>query len=222
MKLLTVLFVTTLLFTHPQESPELKEASDLTESVVKLFNQEKFNEALPLAKRALQIREALLPRTDYKRALTTYGQLTGGNTAEFQRASTGFACLGYESQNTSVLKELEEIQKQFVTEEPTKPVDVMNGRAISLAQPEYPAAARDLRLQGTVVVHVEIDEDGKVISAKDICQGLPYLSESAIRAALKSRFAPTKLSGVLVKVKGVIRYNFVNNGAIWRMNPTLP
>ena len=47
-----------------QESPELKEATELSASVVKLFNQQKFDEALPLAKRALQIREKLLPRTD--------------------------------------------------------------------------------------------------------------------------------------------------------------
>lgn len=47
-----------------QESPELKEADDLSASVVKLFNEKDFDKALPLAKRALEIRQRLLPRTD--------------------------------------------------------------------------------------------------------------------------------------------------------------
>jgi len=61
-----------------------------------------------------------------------------------------------------------------------------------------------------VVVMVEIDEQGKVTGAKDLCQGLPYLSESAVNAALKARFSPTMLSGTPVKVTGVIQYNFIS------------
>ena len=41
-------------------SPELAEASRLSEQVVSLHNQGKFNEALPLAKRALEIRQKQL------------------------------------------------------------------------------------------------------------------------------------------------------------------
>lgn len=61
-----VFFVTLLFFNsfNAQESPELQEASTLSESVVKLFNQGKYDEALPLAKRVLAIREKLLPRAD--------------------------------------------------------------------------------------------------------------------------------------------------------------
>src|SRR5687767_6556947 len=47
-----------------QESPELKEATSLTESVVKLAREGKLDEALPAAKRALEIRERLLPAND--------------------------------------------------------------------------------------------------------------------------------------------------------------
>ena len=60
-----------------------------------------------------------------------------------------------------------------------------------------------------MVVKVEIDERGKVIDARDMCQGPPYLSEASVAAALKARFTPTKLSGMPVKVKGIIQYNFV-------------
>lgn len=45
----------------PQEStPQLDEAAELTRSVVKLFAEAKYMEALPLAKRALELREAAL------------------------------------------------------------------------------------------------------------------------------------------------------------------
>ena len=85
---------------------------------------------------------------------------------------------------------------------------VLNGRALELPQPSYPAEAQQRRLMGMIVVKVEIDETGKVIKAADMCQGLPYLSEAAVAAAWKARFTPTKLSGMPVKVKGVIQYNF--------------
>lgn len=48
-------------FFLPQEStPQLDEAAQLTRSVVKLFSEAKYMEALPLAKRALELREAAL------------------------------------------------------------------------------------------------------------------------------------------------------------------
>lgn len=332
MKILTLLltaglFLSTFTSYQEQESPELKEAIALTDSVVKLFKEGKYDEALPLAKRALQIREKLLPRTDprvvtslayvgdlyltkrdynaaketferllsileekfgptdsnlitaidrlaviyhrqgsmskaedmyqralavrekafgpdsvetaeplfalgqfyrfrrdfdraaltYKRVLSILGRASKAGTPEFTRAANGFECLGYESENQAVFKELKEIRKQFAPDDQAlEPLAIINGMAISLARPEYPPEARQLRLSGTIVVLAEIDETGKVISASDMCQGLPYLSESAVKAALKSRFTPTKLSGVPVKTKGVIKYNFVNLGTTYK------
>jgi len=334
MKIFFCLLLTSLLATSSvisqtsQESPELVEATELTKSVAKLFKENKFDEALPLAKRALEIRERLLPRNDprvanslsylgdvymakreydnarktferllpiqealvgptdvrlantfdrlallyyeddkpgkaekfyqrsltlrenafgpedpqvatslyalgqfyrlqrdydkalnnYRRSLMIYGRAGGVTTAEFQRASTGLSCLGYQSENTrAITRELESIQKQFAPGlPPMLTAKMLNGYAVTMARPEYPRAARERNLSGTVVVQVEIDEQGKVISAKDMCQGPPYLSESSVKAALQSRFAPTKISGVPVKTKGVLRYNFVTPTRIWR------
>src|SRR5688572_1862374 len=66
MTLLPILFVVVFLIVPSarQDSPELKEASDLTESVVKLIGEKSYGEALAPAKRALEIRERLLPRND--------------------------------------------------------------------------------------------------------------------------------------------------------------
>lgn len=85
---------------------------------------------------------------------------------------------------------------------------VLNGKAISLPKPAYPAIARQAHASGTVVVQVTIDENGSVISARAV-SGHPLLQAVAVGAARQARFSPTKLSGQPVKVTGVITYNFV-------------
>jgi protein TonB len=85
---------------------------------------------------------------------------------------------------------------------------VLNGKAISLPKPAYPAIARQAHASGTVVVQVTIDENGSVISAHAV-SGHPLLQAVAVAAARGARFSPTKLSGQPVKVTGVITYNFV-------------
>ncbi|HWT00586.1 MAG TPA: energy transducer TonB [Pyrinomonadaceae bacterium] len=93
---------------------------------------------------------------------------------------------------------------------PDRPISggVLNGKAISLPRPTYPAIARAARASGTVTVQVTIDESGKVISARAV-GGHPLLQQSAVQAAYGARFSPTQLSGQPVKVTGVLTYNFV-------------
>ncbi|HKC63272.1 MAG TPA: energy transducer TonB [Pyrinomonadaceae bacterium] len=85
---------------------------------------------------------------------------------------------------------------------------VLNGKAISLPKPPYPAIAKAAHASGTVTVQVTIDESGKVISAHAV-GGHPLLQQAAVQAAYQARFTPTQLSGQPVKVTGVITYNFV-------------
>lgn len=84
---------------------------------------------------------------------------------------------------------------------------VLNGKATFLPKPEYPAAARAVGAGGSVNVQVLIDETGRVISAAAV-SGHPLLKGSAVEAARRARFAPTKLSGEPVKVRGIIIYTF--------------
>lgn len=323
---LNLLFLATLFFVNSfnsqdpatQESPELQEASSLSESIVKLFNQRKYDEALPLAKRALELREKLLPRIDprissslnnlgeiylarkdykparetfqrllqiqeevfgpedvnlaftldrlallhfaarnsreteaaykralalrektlgpddpqvaqswvnlgefyrferdlkpalesYRRALSIYGPLGESSNADFERASEGFECLAYDHDKAELFKELQELRKQFGGPNAPEPGAVLNGRALSLPKPEYSRTAMERGRAELVVVKVEIDETGKVISAIDMCKASPRVSAAAVAAAWKARFSPTLLKGQPVKVKGVIRYSF--------------
>ena len=85
---------------------------------------------------------------------------------------------------------------------------VLNGKAVRLVQPPYPAIARSAHASGQVKVQIVIDENGNVISATPV-SGHPLLQGAATAAARASKFTPTKLSGMPVKVSGVIIYNFV-------------
>lgn len=85
---------------------------------------------------------------------------------------------------------------------------VLNGKAISKPSPGYPPDAKALRVAGTVVVHVLVDETGRVLQACAM-SGPPLLRAASERAAYAARFTPTLLGGKPVKVTGVISYNYV-------------
>lgn len=84
---------------------------------------------------------------------------------------------------------------------------VVNGKAISLPAPPYPAAAKAVGAKGSVSVQVLIDENGNVVSAS-AASGHPLLRSAAEQAARRAKFKPTELSGQPVKVSGVITYVF--------------
>jgi protein TonB len=85
---------------------------------------------------------------------------------------------------------------------------VLNGKALYLPQPEYPAAAKTAGAAGTVVVRVTIDEQGNVIAATAV-SGPPSLQQVCVTAATQAKFSPTLLVGEPVQVVGIITYNFV-------------
>lgn len=85
---------------------------------------------------------------------------------------------------------------------------VLNGKALTLPLPVYPAEARAAQAAGSVTVKVVVDEYGTVISASAV-SGHELLRQAAVNAALQARFSPTTLMGEPVKVSGVIVYNFV-------------
>jgi TonB family protein len=94
-------------------------------------------------------------------------------------------------------------------ESPRAPISggVLNGKAISLPAPEYPAIAKQAKASGAVLVQVTIDENGSVIAAH-AASGHPLLQAPAVAAARQAKFSPTLLMGEPVKVTGVIVYNF--------------
>ncbi|MEA2203728.1 MAG: periplasmic protein TonB [Blastocatellia bacterium] len=85
---------------------------------------------------------------------------------------------------------------------------VLNGQALELVQPKYPAIAAAAHVSGKVTVLVLIDTDGKIMAAQ-IVDGHPLLREAALKAARATRFSQTLLQGKPVNILGTIIYNFV-------------
>lgn len=324
--LLTFLIVPSLLSPGlAQDSPELVEATQLSRQVVKLYNEKKYYEALPLAKRALELRQKALAREHplvvsalnnlalvymakgkyadseslYERALAAqekahgadsptvadalenlawarYGRgKVGEATDMFERALSirekalgplhadtshslfnlarlhekmgrpdkslpfyrralevrekalgpnhkhvgelldNYACALRQAGRDSEADEAEkrayailrgdEIRTQKLS---TVTGGVLKGSAIERVRPQYPRAARQARMTGTMVVEVIVDETGRVIDARAKC-GPDIFAHASIEAARKWRFTPTTLSGQSVKVLGTITFNFV-------------
>ena len=84
---------------------------------------------------------------------------------------------------------------------------VLTGKAIRKTQPPYPAIARAARAQGAVQVAVTVSKEGQVISAEAV-GGHPLLKEAAVEAAKQWTFQTTEISGQLVKVQGILTFNF--------------
>jgi len=87
---------------------------------------------------------------------------------------------------------------------------VLQGRAIKKVQPPYPPIAKAARASGAVQVQILISETGEVIDATVIA-GHPVLRDAALQAARQWVFQPTELSGVAVKVQGILTFNFSLN-----------
>ena len=88
-------------------------------------------------------------------------------------------------------------------------VGQINSNAARLAMPVYPQTARQMRIQGKVVVQITLDEEGKILSAKATSGpgALRAASEDAVR---KSKFDPAKVGDKPVKAMGFVVFNFVS------------
>ena len=79
--------------------------------------------------------------------------------------------------------------------------------ATKMVTPVYSAIAQKSQVEGRVVVEVDLDAQGNVVSAKAV-SGHQMLRNSAEDAASKSKFKPATFDGKPIKAKGTITYNF--------------
>ena len=300
------------------QSPELIEAEQLSVRVIALYKENKYDEALPLARQALNLREAALPANDariisavnnlafifmakesYGEAKTSFARSLALSEKKFGVDSPRLAdiiaqlAIAHHKQSDNgkateliqraadirekahglnhprtietlyTLADLHQLQRKYgkaeqtllrvinakeqsqgakregldaargrylallmldrrekeaeavlakmeaESSDPLQPAvgGVLNGKAILLAQPAYPAEAKASRAQGTVPVRVLVDELGRVVKATAE-SGPQALRSAAVDAARRCRFTPTLLSGRPVKVTGIVNYNF--------------
>jgi len=79
---------------------------------------------------------------------------------------------------------------------------------VSQPQPAYPSIARDVRIQGDVILHAIIDKEGRVAELEAV-SGHPLLVRAALEAVRTWRYRPTLLNGEPVEVETTIKVSFV-------------
>jgi TonB family protein len=84
---------------------------------------------------------------------------------------------------------------------------VSGGQIVRRVAPVYPAQARLLRLEGTVILAATVMEDGTVRDIK-VVEGSPVLAQSAVEAVKHWRYKPYELDGKPVKNDTRIRVDF--------------
>lgn len=85
---------------------------------------------------------------------------------------------------------------------------VMAGKAISRAQPVYPASAKANRVAGTVVLHAIIGTDGHIHRLRIVSAPDPVLALSAIAVVRQWTYTPYLLAGAPVEVETTINVNY--------------
>jgi TonB family protein len=100
-------------------------------------------------------------------------------------------------------------EKKTALPEPSVPVSqgVSGGQLVRRIPPVYPAQARQLRLEGTVVLMATVMEDGKVGDVK-VVEGASALAQSAVDAVKQWRYKPYQLDGKAVKNEVRINVDF--------------
>lgn len=77
--------------------------------------------------------------------------------------------------------------------------DYRPAQIVTSKRPQYPRKAARNRIQGTVVVRFEVDEEGKVKKAR-ISRGIEDLNEAALDAVRAWKFRPAIKAGRPVQV----------------------
>jgi|SRR5579863_8056959 TonB family protein len=84
---------------------------------------------------------------------------------------------------------------------------VLQGLVLSKVQPEYPADAKDQRIQGEVRLQVTIDKEGNVANIQ-LISGHPSLAPAAIDAVKQWKYRPYLLNGNPLEVLSQVVVNF--------------
>ena len=84
---------------------------------------------------------------------------------------------------------------------------VSQGLVLKRVSPDYPAQARQLRIEGTVQLEATISKDGNVTNLK-VVSGHPILARAAVDAVKQWKYRPYLLNGSAVEIDTQIAVNF--------------
>jgi TonB family protein len=85
--------------------------------------------------------------------------------------------------------------------------NVTQPRKVRHVNPVYPAAAREKKIAGVVILEARIEPDGRVVEAR-VLRSIPELDEAAIDAVKQWEFTPTLINGVATPVTMTMTIQF--------------
>jgi periplasmic protein TonB len=88
---------------------------------------------------------------------------------------------------------------------------MMEGNLVRRVQPDYPPLARQVRVQGKVVLRAMISREGAIENLQ-VLSGHPMLVQAAVEAVRQWRYRPYLLNGEPVEVETQVTVNFVLSG----------
>ena len=140
----------------------------------------------------------------YEVAVLTFG----ATSKEVEQMQDSRACIvGTQIYDPKDQKAFQESVKQ-ISKDAGEYAEMVNGKAVILPKPRYPDEARFKRLGGTVVLRVNIGENGNVVKARAIC-GDPILAKASEEAVMGAKFRPAVKDGKPMQISGMVTYNFV-------------
>ena len=83
----------------------------------------------------------------------------------------------------------------------------MSSFIVTKVPPEYPQDGKDQRIQGAVVMRVNIDKEGNVSNIQ-LISGHPLLAPAAIEAVKQWKYKSYLLNGMPVEVETQVTVNF--------------
>jgi len=125
----------------------------------------------------------------------------------------GIDVVGLQGDPNSVLNTLAGTGPGPVVHPPTpsrvvRTSSMMEGSLIHRVQPQYPAIAKQLHIQGAVVVNAIIGRDGRIEQAQ-VIRGQALLDRAALDAVRQWQYRPYYLNGEPIEVETQITVNFV-------------
>jgi protein TonB len=127
----------------------------------------------------------------------------GGSGPKFAAGNTRMGQTDNVAQDPNAI---EELPKTGVVPEP---VIVPPKRKGAMTEPEYPIHYREQQIEGSVVVRVVVDEQGRVTAA-EIASPSPHreFNRAAEKAAKRDKYEPATRNGIPVQYAFTVKYTF--------------
>ncbi len=85
--------------------------------------------------------------------------------------------------------------------------EVQESKLVRRIVPEYPPIAVRAHVEGTVLLEIDVDEEGNVTDVR-VLQGNPLLVPEAVRAVKQWKYSPTLLNGEPIPILSTVKVEF--------------